>query len=81
MAELENDIRALAVGLIEQFIESGECDAIADFSTLLPSMVIGRLIGIPDQLVPVCRALTDDNMRKTTPAGAGQPAGRPKSRS
>jgi len=76
VAELENDIRALAVGLIEQFIESGECDAIADFSTLLPSMVIGRLIGIPDELVPVCRALTDDNMRKTTPAGAGQPAAR-----
>ena len=76
VAELENDIRALAVGLIEQFIESGECDAIADFSTLLPSMVIGRLIGIPDELVPVCRELTDDNMRKTTPAGAGQPAAR-----
>ena len=76
VAELESDIRVLAVGLIEQFIASGECDAIADFSSLLPSMVIGRLIGIPDELVPVCRALTDDNMRKTSPAGAEQPAAR-----
>jgi len=76
VAELESDIRALAVGLIDQFIDRGECDAIADFSSLLPSMVIGRLIGIPDELVPVCRALTDDNMRKTSPAGAEQPAAR-----
>jgi cytochrome P450 family 130 len=76
VAELESDIRSLAIGLIDEFIERGECDAIAEYSSLLPSMVIGRLIGIPDELVPVCRELTDDNMRKTSPAGAEQPAAR-----
>ena len=76
VAELETDIRALAVSLIDPIIERGKCDAIAEFSSLLPSMVIGRLIGIPDELVPVCRALTDDNMRKTSPAGAEKPAAR-----
>jgi cytochrome P450 len=76
VSELEDDIRALARSLIDEFAEDGSCDAIAQFATLLPSMVIGRLIGIPDELVPVCRELTDDNMRKTSPAGAAEPAAR-----
>ncbi|HEV8296433.1 MAG TPA: cytochrome P450, partial [Acidimicrobiales bacterium] len=74
--QLESSIRAIAASLIDNFIEQGSCDVISSFAALLPSMVIGKLIGIPDDLVPVCRALTDENMRKTTPDGAAEPAAR-----
>jgi hypothetical protein len=39
-------------------------------------MVMGKLIGLPDELVPVCRALTDESKRRVTPEGGAGPAAR-----
>lgn len=76
VAEIEPRIRAVADNLIDAFVERGECDAIAEFAAILPSMVMGRLIGIPDELIPVCRELTDEFMHHTSPAGSAGPAAR-----
>jgi cytochrome P450 family 130 len=65
--DLETEIRDIARRLIDDFAAAGECDAIAQYASLLPSMVIGKLIGLPDELVPVCRELTDHFMRHTSP--------------
>ena len=70
--DLELDIRRIAGGLVDAFLETGECDAIADYAAVLPSMVIGQLIGLPDELVPVCRELTDRFMRHTSPEDGRQ---------
>ena len=65
--DLEADIRTIARRLIDDFAGAGRCDAVAQYAALLPSMVIGKLIGLPDELVPVCRELTDHFMRHTSP--------------
>src|SRR5262245_9832879 len=69
VADLEPEIRWLAGGLLDRFADTGECEAIEDFAAELPSRVMGRLLGLPDELVPVCRALTDASKRRTTPEG------------
>jgi cytochrome P450 family 130 len=76
VAEMEPAIRRIADDLIDGFATKGECDAIAEFAALLPSTVMGRLIGIPDELIPVCRELTDEFMHHTSPAGSLGPASR-----
>jgi cytochrome P450 len=67
VSDLEPEIRDIARRLIDDFVDAGECDAISQYASLLPSMVMGRLIGLPDELVPVCRDLTDHFMRHTSP--------------
>ena len=59
----------MANRLIDTFVEDGSCDAVGALAALLPSMVMGELLGYHPDLVPVCRALTDDHMRKTSPGG------------
>ncbi len=76
VAEMEPEIRRVATSLIDEFIERGECDAIADFAALLPSIVMGRLVGIPDDVIPVCRALTDEFMHHTAVSDVAGPAAR-----
>src|SRR5690606_19403322 len=70
VSNLEPDIRAIARRLVDEFADEGRCDAISQYAALLPSMVMGRLIGLPDELVPVCRELTDRFMRHTSPEDA-----------
>jgi cytochrome P450 len=69
IADLEPEIRRIAGELLDRFAGSGSCEAVEDFSAQLPSLVMGRLLGLPDELVPVCRALTDASKRRTTPEG------------
>jgi cytochrome P450 family 130 len=76
VTEMEPEIRRIATGLIDEFIERGECDAIADYAALLPSIVMGRLVGIPDDVIPVCRALTDEFMHHTAVSDVAGPAAR-----
>jgi hypothetical protein len=47
VAAMEPRVRELAGGLIDGFIEEGRCDLLHEFSSQLPSLVIGELIGIP----------------------------------
>jgi cytochrome P450 len=65
ISDLEPAIRAIARGLIGDFLSKGSADFVSQYASLVPSMVIGRLIGLPEELVPVCRELTDEHMRHT----------------
>src|SRR5712692_4628709 len=47
IANLEPRIRELSRELLDQTIERGEMDLAAEFSVLLPMMVIAEMIGIP----------------------------------
>ena len=76
VADLEPQIRTLAIGLIDAMVEGESADAIEMLAGPLPSMVIGRLIGIPDEQVPTFRALTDQAMRRTSPEDGAEPAHR-----
>jgi cytochrome P450 len=76
IAEIEPNIRSIARLLLDDIDAGGTgvCDGINDFASLLPSMVIGKLIGLPDEVVPECRHLTDEFMRTTSvEAGANYP--------
>lgn len=44
---LEPHIRELTSGLIDDFIERGECDFIEDFAGILPMDVISEMLGFP----------------------------------
>jgi cytochrome P450 len=76
VAELEPEVRRIARELLDRFAHTGACDAVESFSAELPSRVMGRLIGLPDELVPVCRALTDASKRRSTPQGGAHAAQR-----
>lgn len=45
--DLEPRVRALARHYIDEFIESGRCDVIADFAGKLPMDVISEMLGVP----------------------------------
>ncbi len=47
VAELEPQIRKLAVHYIDRFLADGACDFIKDFSGRLPMDVISEMIGVP----------------------------------
>ena len=70
--EIEPDIRAMTRRLLADFVGSGHGDGMADFAALLPAMVIGKLIGLPDELVDECRHLTDQMMRIKSPEEGAQ---------
>jgi cytochrome P450 family 130 len=67
IARLEDRMREIANDLIDNLLRSERPDGAVDYAFLLPSLISGELIGIPDELVPVCRRLTDLNMRRLAP--------------
>ena len=64
VAEREAGIRAIAVELLDHATGKAGFDLIGEFAALLPSIVMGRLIGIPDELIPTCREISDLHMRR-----------------
>src|SRR5262249_19327145 len=52
VADLEPEIRRIARELLDGFAASGRCEAVEDFAAPLPSRVMGRLLGLPDDLLP-----------------------------
>jgi cytochrome P450 len=48
VSDLEPRVRALARHYIDEFIESGHCDFIADFAGKLPMDVISEMLGVPE---------------------------------
>jgi cytochrome P450 len=72
VADLEPEIRRIARRLLDRFAGLGACEAVEDFAAQLPSLVMGRLLGLPEQLVPVLRGLTDASKRRTTPEGGAE---------
>ena len=73
VSDLESQIRTIARELLDGFVAEGRADVVSQYSMLLPSIVMGRLIGLPEELVPVCRALTDEHMTQTDPSQAVGP--------
>jgi len=45
---MEPRIRGIARGLIDSFAERGEADLMAEYARHLPSLVIGEMIGVPE---------------------------------
>ena len=76
VSDLESQIRTIARELLDGFVAEGRADVVSQYSMLLPSIVMGRLIGLPEELVPVCRALTDEHMTQTDPSQAVGPTSR-----
>ena len=76
VADLEPRLREIAQSLVASFADRGSCDIVADFAALFPSRVIGELIGIPEELLDECRAITDAVMRIEGPEGNVSPVER-----
>jgi cytochrome P450 len=74
VSDMEGTIRSIARELIEPIVARGGGDAIREYAAILPSVVMGRLIGLPDDLIPVCRELTDEFMHQVVPQGQQGPA-------
>ena len=66
MANLENDVRAIARGLLDPILAEGHGEMIGSFAALLPSMVTGRLLGLPPEAWAEGRDITDAVMRWRT---------------
>jgi cytochrome P450 len=75
IADLEPTIRALSTRYIDDFVERGDADLIADYAAKLPMDVISRMLGVPhgddDELRAWTNALIDreEGEPAVTPAG------------
>ncbi|CAB4764329.1 MAG: cytochrome P450 [Actinobacteria bacterium] len=74
--DLEDGIRQIARDLLVRFVDEGRGDAIADYAAILPSVVMGRLIGLSDDEISFCRELTDEFMHQTQVHAQHGPAAR-----
>ena len=57
---LEPMVRAVCAELVDQFIDRGSADIVADFGAPIPSLVICRLVGFPDRDALAYRSYCDD---------------------
>ena len=62
--------------MITAFADRGSCDLVAEFAALFPSMVMGELLGVPEDLLAECRSITDAIMRIDGPEGNVSPVER-----
>lgn len=76
VARLEHDIRALTRQLIADFAGQGRCEIVGSFAALLPSMVTGKLLGVPPERWAEGREITDAIMRVRSPQDFEAPAAR-----
>jgi len=60
VSDLEPRVRALARHYIDEIIESGRCDFIADFAGKLPMDVISEMLGVPESDRAELRQWADD---------------------
>jgi cytochrome P450 len=59
IAEIEPLVRATARDLLDDIAERGRCDLQHEYATVLPSVVIGKMIGVPDEHIDAFRSWTD----------------------
>ena len=59
VAEIEPRTRAIARELVEGIAARGRCDLQHEYASVLPSVVIGTMIGIPDDRIDDFRSWTD----------------------
>jgi cytochrome P450 len=69
IGELDADARAIVCGLIDGFVDRGQCDVHEDFATPLPSSIFLRLMGLPRADLAEFLRWRDDTIRpKVAPA-------------
>jgi cytochrome P450 len=59
IAEIEPLVRATARELLDDIAARGRCDLQHEYATVLPSVVIGKMIGVPDEHIDAFRSWTD----------------------
>ncbi len=59
VAEIEPLTRSIARDLVDGIAARGRCDLQHDYAAVLPSMVIGKMIGVPDEHIDAFRSWTD----------------------
>ncbi|NUU22074.1 MAG: cytochrome P450 [Streptomycetaceae bacterium] len=67
VAALEGAIVAKVRELINAFVERGSCEIMSEFAALLPSDIVGELLGVPQEARPGLREHTEELMRMTVP--------------
>jgi len=63
MQALEPQIRAFCARALDPLADGGDFDFVVDFGALLPGLVIGMLLGIPDDQQAVFRKRLDERAR------------------
>jgi cytochrome P450 len=63
MAELEDQVRAFCVSILDPLVGSGGFDVITELASVMPMRVIGMLLGIPEDDQVAVREKTDSDLR------------------
>jgi len=63
MAELEDQVRAFCVSILDPLVGSGGFDVITELASVMPMRVIGMLLGIPEDDQIAVREKTDSDLR------------------
>jgi cytochrome P450 len=69
MALLEPEIREMVNGLIDGFIDQGECNFHEDYATPIPSAIFLALMGLSREDLPKFLRWRDETIRPDVPAG------------
>lgn len=69
IATLEPEVRALANGLLDGFVDAAECDFHEQFATPFPSTIFLRLMGLPQHDLPRFLGWRDDVIRPDVAPG------------
>ena len=64
IAALEEEIRHIAAGYLDRHVGSRGFDYVADFGAKLPMMVIGAMLGVPEEDRDVIRIWTDEMLHR-----------------
>jgi cytochrome P450 len=76
VAAVEGIVRETARELCAQIAERGECELQHEFAAILPSVVIARMIGVPDEHVPSFRTWTESFLEIQGPQDFADAAGK-----
>jgi cytochrome P450 len=76
VAAVEGLVRQTARELCLEIAERGECELQHEFAAILPSVVIARMIGVPDEHVPSFRTWTDSFLEIQGPQDFVEAAGK-----
>jgi cytochrome P450 len=75
VADLEPEVRSLAKAFLQELLDRGEGDLVADYAARLPMDVIARMLGVPEHDEEQLRVWTnllldrDEGVPDVTPAG------------
>ena len=64
ISQIEKRVRELVSGYLDPFVGSGGFDYVADFGAKLPVMVIGSLLGVPEEDQDQIRMWTDRTLHR-----------------